>query len=115
MDKTKTTRARIAADFIDFVASPLFQSMAKFLKESQFLLKVISKNRENWQAYMELQKEGKCNDDDLQFMEDPTILVKSKLPKIDEEENRDKVSSSSSSSTAPLTSTSSSNNETSSS
>ncbi|EGC37934.1 hypothetical protein DICPUDRAFT_97064 [Dictyostelium purpureum] len=93
MDKTKTTRARIAADFIDFVASPLFQCMAKFLGESKFLLKVISQNRENWQAYMELQKEGKLNDDELQYYENPALLVNSKLPKIDEEASKNSNSS----------------------
>ncbi|KAF2069001.1 hypothetical protein CYY_009677, partial [Polysphondylium violaceum] len=86
MDRNKTTRARIAADFIDYVAAPLFQGMARFLVDSKSLLEIMTLNRQKWQAIMELQKEGKFSDDELKFMEDPTVMVQ-KLPKISEEEN----------------------------
>ncbi|GAM22739.1 hypothetical protein SAMD00019534_059140 [Acytostelium subglobosum LB1] len=58
MDKTKTTRPRIAADFIDYVASPLFQGLTRFLSDTQSLLELMTTNRQKWQ--IELQKlEGK--------------------------------------------------------
>eukprot|EP01132_Coremiostelium_polycephalum_P004851 gene4851-6047_t len=84
MDRTKTTRARIAADFIDFVASPLFQGMARFLIDSRVLLDIMSQNRQNWQAIIELQKIEGRGDDELKFINEPTQLVQ-KLPKIAED------------------------------
>nr|AGC82268.1 cAMP phosphodiesterase [Tieghemostelium lacteum] len=84
MNKTQTTRARIAADFIDFVALQLYQALAQFLVESKILLDIMSKNRQNWQAIIELQKEGKYKDD-LYFIKEPTLMVQNqKLAKINE-------------------------------
>jgi hypothetical protein len=49
MDRTKTTRPRIAADFMDFVATPMFRILAEFLPASSMLLDYINANRQAWQ------------------------------------------------------------------
>lgn len=53
MDRFKTTRPRIAADFQDFVALPMFRVLAMFLPGAQQLLEYISINRQNWQARLD--------------------------------------------------------------
>lgn len=49
MDRTKTTRPRIAADFMDFVATPMFRILAEFLPASSMLMDYINLNRQAWQ------------------------------------------------------------------
>jgi hypothetical protein len=49
MDRTKTTRPRIAADFMDFVATPMFRLLADFLPQSSMLVDYININRQAWQ------------------------------------------------------------------
>lgn len=49
MDRTKTNRPRIAADFMDFVATPMFRVLSEFLPLSAFLMDYISQNRSSWQ------------------------------------------------------------------
>lgn len=49
MDRTKTTRPRIAADFMDFVATPMFRVLAEFLPPANVLMDYISVNRQAWQ------------------------------------------------------------------
>eukprot|EP01133_Synstelium_polycarpum_P007201 gene7201-8364_t len=95
MDKTQTTRPRIAADFIDFVAAPLFQGLARFLMESKSLMEIMSQNRQRWQ--IELQKlEGRKEGDEKNNNNSTDPVTKSptseslsnssvKLPKILEE------------------------------
>ncbi|EGG23932.1 cAMP phosphodiesterase [Cavenderia fasciculata] len=100
MDKTKTTRPRIAADFIDLVALPLFQNLCRFLTEAKVLMEMMSENRHKWQ--IELQKlEGRKEGDEQKAKDNdspttPTTNLNSsssssksadiKLPSIDEEE-----------------------------
>jgi len=53
MDRTKTTRPRIAADFQDFVALPMFRVLAMFLPGAQLLMDLITINRQNWQQRLD--------------------------------------------------------------
>jgi CheY-like chemotaxis protein len=53
MDRTKTSRPKIAADFIDFVAAPMFRLLAEFLPASRMLLDLMTVNRQNWQKQLE--------------------------------------------------------------
>jgi hypothetical protein len=53
MDRTKTTRPRIAADFQDFVALPMFRVLILFLPSAEILMDFITTNRQNWQKRLE--------------------------------------------------------------
>jgi len=53
MDRTKTTRPRIAADFQDFVAMPIFKVLALFLPNTQVLVDHITSNRAKWQLRLD--------------------------------------------------------------
>lgn len=53
MDRFKTTRPRIAADFQDFVALPMFKVLALFLPGTQRLLDYITGNRQSWQVRLD--------------------------------------------------------------
>jgi hypothetical protein len=53
MDRFKTTRPRIAADFQDFVALPMFRALASFLPGAKQLLDNITNNRQNWQQRLD--------------------------------------------------------------
>lgn len=64
MDRTKTTRPRIAADFQDFVAGPMFRVLATFLPNAQILVDLMTVNRQALQ----------------QRLDDPTINVPDVLP-----------------------------------
>jgi hypothetical protein len=55
MDRTKSSKARTSANFIDFVAGPLFQIVAQLLPETRGCLDYIADNRKRLEELIKAQ------------------------------------------------------------
>jgi len=55
MDRTKSSKARTSANFIDFVAVPLFQVVAQLLPETRGCLEYIADNRKRLEELIKAQ------------------------------------------------------------
>eukprot|EP01111_Echinosteliopsis_oligospora_P016007 TRINITY_DN6516_c0_g1_i1.p1 TRINITY_DN6516_c0_g1~~TRINITY_DN6516_c0_g1_i1.p1 ORF type:complete len:503 (-),score=113.10 TRINITY_DN6516_c0_g1_i1:125-1633(-) len=53
MDKSKTSKPRIASDFINFVASPIFRALEDFLPAASRLNEYLAINQQNWAKRLE--------------------------------------------------------------
>lgn len=74
MDRTKTNRPRIAADFMDFVATPMFRVLSEFLPQSGFLMDYIQQNRAAWQKGLdELTKQAQEAKDEKEAKEETAV------------------------------------------
>lgn len=57
MDRSAAKPAKIAADFIDYILSPLYNNMARLLPGFEPCLELMRKNREYWQTQLDAQEE----------------------------------------------------------